>query len=93
MNEISLVKWWNEICGRWKWEKRSEESTQTPFRPSQNPHEWPRRELRNPAVDSIYNIVNIRFQGASTYQVIGAHNEWLLMIMMANCIYPGMDEA
>ena len=30
---MSVEKWWNEICGRGKWEKPREKPTQTPFRP------------------------------------------------------------
>ena len=38
MNEMSVEKWWNEICGRENREKPQEKSTQTPFRPPRNPH-------------------------------------------------------
>ena len=33
-----MEKWWNEICGRGKWEKPREKPTQTSFRPPRNPH-------------------------------------------------------
>ena len=32
----------------------------------------------------------MKFQGMSTSEVIGAHNEWFLMIMMANDILEWM---
>ena len=38
MEEMSVEKWWNEICGRGKREKPREKPTQTPFRPARNPH-------------------------------------------------------
>ena len=38
MDEMSVEKWWNEICGRGKREKPREKPTQTPFRPPRNPH-------------------------------------------------------
>ena len=37
MDEMSVEKWWNEICGRGKWEKPREKRTQTPFHPPRNP--------------------------------------------------------
>ena len=38
MDEMSVEKWWNEICNRERQEKPWETPTQTPFRPSRNPH-------------------------------------------------------
>ena len=38
MDEMSVEKWWNEICGRGKREKPHEKPTQTPFHPPRNPH-------------------------------------------------------
>ena len=38
MNEMSVDKWWNEICSRGKHEKAREKPTQTSFRPPRNPH-------------------------------------------------------
>ena len=38
MNEMSVGKWWNEICGRRKREKPREKPTQTPFGSPRNPH-------------------------------------------------------
>ena len=38
INEVSMEKLWNEICGRGKREKPREKPTQTPFRPPGNPH-------------------------------------------------------
>ena len=38
MNEMSVEKWWNEICGRGEREKPREKPTQTPFRPPRNTH-------------------------------------------------------
>ena len=38
MDEMSVEKWWNEICGEGKREKPREKPTQTPFRPPRNPH-------------------------------------------------------
>ena len=38
VDEMSMEKWWNEICGRGKREKPREKPTQTPFRPPRNPH-------------------------------------------------------
>ena len=49
-DELSVEKWWNEICGRGKREKPREKPTQTPFRPPQTHMEGPRRELGTPAV-------------------------------------------
>ena len=42
MNEMSVEKWWNKICGRGKREKSREKPTQTPL-------EWPRGELGSQA--------------------------------------------
>ena len=38
MDEMSVEKWWNEICGRGKRKKPREKPTQTPFLPPRNPH-------------------------------------------------------
>ena len=37
MDEMSVEKWWNEICGRGKREKPREKPTQTPFRQTTKP--------------------------------------------------------
>ena len=50
MDEMSVEKWWNEICGRGKREKPREKPTQIPFRPPETRMEGPRRELGTPAV-------------------------------------------
>ena len=49
MDEMSAEKWWNEICGRGKWEKPREKPTQTPFRPSRNPHGETETRTRDPS--------------------------------------------
>ena len=46
---MSVEKWWNEICGRGKWEKPREKPTQTPFRPSRNPHGGTETRSRDPS--------------------------------------------
>ena len=48
MEEISVEKWWNEICGRGKREKAREKPTQTPFRPPRNPHGGTETQTRDP---------------------------------------------
>ena len=37
INEMTMEKWWSEICGMGKQEKPREKPTQTQFDPSQNP--------------------------------------------------------
>ena len=46
---MSVEKWWNEICGRGKWEKPREKPTQTPFRPPGNPHGGTEMQTRDPS--------------------------------------------
>ena len=50
MDEMSMEKWWNEIGGRGKWEKPREKPTQTPCRPTRNPHGVTETRTREPAV-------------------------------------------
>ena len=45
MDEMSVEKRWNEICGRGKREK----PTQTPFRPPRNPHGVTEMRTRDPS--------------------------------------------
>ena len=47
---MSVEKWWNEICGRGKWEKPREKPTQSSFRPPQNPHGVTEMRTRDPSV-------------------------------------------
>ena len=49
MDETSVEKWWNEICGRGKREKPREKPTQTPFRPPRNPHGVTETRTRDPS--------------------------------------------
>ena len=49
MIEMSVEKWWNEICGRGKREKPREKPTQTPFRPPRNPHGVAETRTRDPS--------------------------------------------
>ena len=49
MDEMSVEKWWNEICGRRKREKSREKPTQTPFRPPRNPHGATETRTRDPS--------------------------------------------
>ena len=49
MDEMSVEKWWNEICGRGKREKPREKPTQTRFVHHETHVEEPRRELGNPS--------------------------------------------
>ena len=46
---MSVEKWWNEICGRGKWENPREKPTQTPFRPPKNPHLGTETRTRDPS--------------------------------------------
>ena len=46
---MSVEKWWNELCGRGKWEKPREKPTQTPFRPPRNPHGVTETRTREPS--------------------------------------------
>ena len=39
MNEMSVEKWWTEICGRGKRDQSREKPIQTPFCPPRNTHE------------------------------------------------------
>ena len=48
MNEMSVDKWWNEICGRGKREKPRDIPTQTSFRPPRNPHGVTETRTRDP---------------------------------------------
>ena len=48
MDEMSVEKWWNKICGMGKWEKPHEKPTQTPFRPPRNPHGGTETQTRDP---------------------------------------------
>ena len=48
MDDMSVEKW-NEICGRGKREKPREKPTQTPFRPSRNPHGETQTRTRDPS--------------------------------------------
>ena len=48
-DEMSVDKWWNEICGRGKREKHREKPTQTPFRPPRNPHGGTETRTRDPS--------------------------------------------
>ena len=47
--EMSVEKWWNEICGRGKREKPREKPTQTPFHPPRNPHGVTETQTRDPS--------------------------------------------
>ena len=49
MDEMSVEKWWNEICGRGKREKPRENPTQTPFRLPRNPHGVTETRIRDPS--------------------------------------------
>ena len=49
MDEMSMEKWWNEVCGRGKREKPREKPTQTPFRPPPNPHGGTETRTRDPS--------------------------------------------
>ena len=49
MDEMSVEKWWNEICGWGKREKPREKPTQTPFRPPLNPHGVTEMQTRDPS--------------------------------------------
>ena len=49
MNEMSVKKWWNEICGRGKLKKFREKPTQTPFRLPRNPHGVTETRTRDPS--------------------------------------------
>ena len=49
MDEMSVEKLWNEICGRGKREKPREKPTQTPFRPQRNPHGGTETRTRDPS--------------------------------------------
>ena len=49
MYEMTMEKWWNEICGRGKREKPREKPTQTPFRPPRNPHGGTEMRTRDPS--------------------------------------------
>ena len=49
MDEMTVEKWWNEICGRRKREKPREKPTQTPFRPPRNPHGVTETQTRDPS--------------------------------------------
>ena len=49
MDEMSVEKWRNEICGREKLEKPREKPTQTPFRPPRNPHGVTETRTRDPS--------------------------------------------
>ena len=46
---MSVVKWWDEICGRGKREKPREKPTQTPFHPPRNPHGETETRTRDPS--------------------------------------------
>ena len=48
-DEMSVEKWWNEICGRGKREKPREKPTLTPFRPPRNPHGRTETRTRDPS--------------------------------------------
>ena len=45
MNENSMEKWWNEICGGGKRDRPREKPTQTPFLHHETHMKWQRREL------------------------------------------------
>ena len=49
MDEMSVEKWRNEICGTRKLEKPREKPTQTPFRPPRNPHGVTETGTRDPS--------------------------------------------
>ena len=49
MDEMGVEKWWNEICGRGKWEKPRKKPNQTPFRPPRNPHGGTETRTRDPS--------------------------------------------
>ena len=49
MDEMSVEKWWNEICDRGKREKPLEKPTLTPFRPPRNPHGMTEKRTRDPS--------------------------------------------
>ena len=50
MNEMSVRKLWNEICGRGKWENPEKKSNQTPLSPPRNPHGVTEARTRSPGV-------------------------------------------
>ena len=49
INEMSVEKWWNEICGRGKGEKLGRKPTQSPFCPSRNTRAVTEKWTRNPS--------------------------------------------
>ena len=49
MDEMSVEKWWNEICSRGKREKPREKPTQTSFCPPRNPHGVTETRTLNPS--------------------------------------------
>ena len=50
MDEMSMEKWWNEICGRGKQEKPEKNLPRPHFVHHETHMEGPRRELGTPAV-------------------------------------------
>ena len=50
MNDMSVEKWWNDICGRGKREKPEKTLPRPRFVHHETHIEWPRRELGTPAV-------------------------------------------
>ena len=46
---MSVETWWNDICGREKFEKPREKPTQAPFRPPRNPHGVTETQTQDPS--------------------------------------------
>ena len=70
MDEMSVEKWWNEICGKGKREKPRVKTTQTPFRPPRNPHGGTETRTRDPSGGRLAPkiIVLLCINGLSIYK-------------------------
>ena len=51
MNEMSMEKWWNEICCKGKWEKPRENLPRPCFVHHKTHMEWPRCKLETPTIE------------------------------------------
>ena len=49
INELSVEKWWNKICGMGKLEKPREKPIQAPFLPPWNPHGVTKMRTQDPS--------------------------------------------
>ena len=90
---MSVEKWWNESCGRGKREKPREKPTQTPFRPTRNPHGGTEMRTRDPsggrrAPNCLHHEAALTINISDKYPKALILNQWVVTLSgMRECLF------